>query len=58
MALAYEDANSKLVDIVTSADVNAVKRVGESLMQIWKLKFSHEVKFCLGFEHIQGLVMV
>ena len=58
VTLACKDANSKLVDVVTSADVNAAKRVDESLVQIWKLKFSNEVKFCLDFEHIQGLVMV
>ena len=47
MTLACDDATSKLVDVVTSAE----KRVDESLVQIWKLKFYHEVKFCSDFDH-------
>ena len=43
MTLAYEDDNSKLVDIVT--DIGAEKRVDDKLVQIWKLKFGHKVKF-------------
>ena len=43
MNLACEDANSKLVEIVTVADVDAEKRVDDNLVQIWKLKFSHKV---------------
>ena len=45
MTLACEDANSTLVEVVTVADVNAWKRVDDSLMQIWKLKFGHKIKF-------------
>ena len=45
MTLACEDANSNLVEVVTVADVDAEKRVDHSLMQIWKLKFGHKVKF-------------
>ena len=37
MTLMGEDANSKLVEVVTVAD--AGKRVDDSLVQIWKLKF-------------------
>ena len=37
VTLAREDANSKLVEVVTVAD--AGKRVDDSLVQIWKLKF-------------------
>ena len=37
MTLACEDANSQLVEVVTVAD--AGKRVDDSLVQIWKLKF-------------------
>ena len=40
--LACEDANSKLVDVVTVADVDAEDRVGKSLLQIWKLRFGHK----------------
>ena len=34
MALACEDANSKLVDVVTVADVDDEDRVGNSLLQM------------------------
>ena len=34
VTLACEDANSKLADIVTVADVDAEKRVDDSLVQI------------------------
>ena len=44
MTLACEVANSKLVEAVTVADVDAEKCVGNSLVQIWKLKFGHKVK--------------
>ena len=40
-----EDTNSKLVDVVTVADADATKRVGDSLVQIWKLKFGQKVNF-------------
>ena len=36
VTLAFEDANSILVEVVT---VDAEKRVDNSLVQIWKLKF-------------------
>ena len=45
MPLAWEGANSKLVLVVTVADVDAEKRVDDSLVQIWKLKFGHKVNF-------------
>ena len=41
--MAYEDANSKLVEVVTVADVE--DRVGNSLLQIWELRFGHEAIF-------------
>ena len=41
VTLACEDANSKLVDVVTVADVDDEDRVGKSLLQIWKLRFGH-----------------
>ena len=48
MTLACEDANSKLVEVVTVADVDAEllreDRVGNSLLQIWKLRFGHRAK--------------
>ena len=39
MTLAYEEANSKLVEVVNVADGDAEKRVDDSIVQIWKLKF-------------------
>ena len=41
MTLACEDANSKLVVVVTVADED---RVGNSLLQIRKLRFDHKAK--------------
>ena len=51
MTLACEDANSKLVEVVTVVDVDDEKRVGNSLLQIWKLKLK-KVNFTVSeFEH-------
>ena len=44
MTLACEDANSKLVDVVTVADIGDEDRVGNSLLQIWNLRFRHKTK--------------
>ena len=44
MTLAFEDANTKLVEVVTVADVDSEKRVDDSLVQIWKLKFGHKIE--------------
>ena len=44
MTLVCEDGNSKLVDVVTIADVDDEDRVGNSLLQIWKLRFGNEGK--------------
>ena len=41
VTLACEDAYSKLVEVVTVADED---RVGNSLLQIWKLRFGHKSK--------------
>ena len=43
VTLACEDANSKLVDVVTVADDD---RVGNNLLQIWKPRFGQKAK-CL-----------
>ena len=45
VTLACEDANSKFIEVVTVADVDAEKRVDDSLVQIWKLKFGHKFEF-------------
>ena len=42
VTLTCEDANSKLVEVVTVADVSDENRVGNSLLQIWKLRFGHK----------------
>ena len=48
MTLACEDAHSKLVEVVAVADGDDENRVGNSLMQIWKVDFGHKVKFLFG----------
>ena len=42
MTLAFEDTNSKLLDVVSIADVDAEERVDNSLVEILKLKFGQE----------------
>ena len=37
MALAFEDTNSKLLDVVSVADVDALECVDDSLIEILKL---------------------
>ena len=44
MTLAVEDGSSKLVEVVTVADVDDVDRVGKNLLRIWKLRFGHKAK--------------
>jgi len=39
-----EDGNSKLVEVVTVANVDDEDRVGNSLLQIWELRFGHKGK--------------
>ena len=43
-----------LVDVVTVADIDDENCVSNSLLQILKLRFGHEVKFCSDFEHRVG----
>ena len=50
VTLACEDANSKLVDVVTVADDDLV---GNNLLQIWKLSLVIKLNFC----HFRGLVI-
>ena len=42
VTLVCEDAYSKLVEVVTVADVDDEERVGNTLLQIWKLRFGHK----------------
>ena len=44
MTLACKNANSKLVEVVTIADVDAEDHVGNSLLQIWELTFGPKAK--------------
>ena len=44
VTLACEDANSKLVEVVTVADVDAEDNVGKRLLQIWELMFGPKAK--------------
>ena len=44
MTLAFEDVNSKLVEVVTVANADDEDRVGKSLLQIWELGFDHKAK--------------
>ena len=47
MTLARADGNSKLVEVVTVVDVDDKDRVGNSLLQIWKLRFGHKAELLL-----------
>ena len=42
MTLACEDRNSKLVEVVTVVDADDEDRVGNRVLQIWKLRFGHK----------------
>ena len=55
--VACEDANSKLVEVVSVDDVDDEKRFDASFMQIWKLKFGHKAEFLFGF-CAEGLVKI
>ena len=52
MTLAPEDANSKLVEVVTGADIDAEKRVDDSLVQICGMMFGNKANFCSGLVKI------
>ena len=57
VTLACEDANSKLAEVVTVADVDDEDRLGNSLLQIWELGFGRKVKL-LSRLWAQGLVKI
>ena len=60
MNLACEDDNSKLVEVVNVPHVDDEKRVDNSLLQIWKLKFGHKAKVFVQTlsTRFQGLVKI
>ena len=41
--MSSEDTNSELVEVVPVADVYDEDRVGNSLLQIWKMRFGAEL---------------
>ena len=55
MTPACEDAHSKLVEAVTVAGVSDEDPVGNSLLQIWKVRFGHKAKLLFGLSAL-GLV--
>ena len=56
VTLACEDGNSKHVEVVTVVDVDDEDRVGNSLLQIWELRFGLEAIF---FRYwAQGLIKI
>ena len=57
VTLPCEDAYSKLVEVVTVADVSDEDRVGNSLLQIWNLRFGHIAKLWFRL-WAQGLVKI
>ena len=57
VTLACEDANSKLFDVVTVADVDDEDRVGNSLLQISALRFGQKAKLLFRL-WAQGLVNI
>ena len=44
VTLACENANSKLVEVVTAGNVDDEDRVGKRVLQIWELRFGHKAK--------------
>ena len=57
VTLACEDVNWMLVEVFKVTDVDAKKRVDDSLVQTWKMKFSHKINF-LSRLWAQGLVKI
>ena len=55
MTLACEDEYSKLVEVVSVADVDDENPVDNSLLQIWRLRFGHKAKLLFRLS-AQGLV--
>ena len=51
VTLACEDTHSKLVELVTVADISGEDRVGNNLLQIWKLRLVIKQNFCSDFQH-------
>ena len=50
VTLSCEDDISKLVEVVTVANVDSEDHVGNSLLQIWELTFDPKTKLFSDFE--------
>ena len=48
MTLACEDVNSKLAEVVIVANVDNEDCVGNSLLEIWELRFGHKAQLMIG----------
>ena len=48
MTLAFEDANSKLLDVVDVADMDAEERAEDNFVEIWKLRFGRVLYLVFG----------
>ena len=57
VTLACKDANPKLIEVVTVADVDADDNVGNSLLQFWELTFGPKAKLLFRLL-AQGLVKI
>ena len=51
LTLAFEDANSKLLDVVNAADNDAEECVDNSLVKILKLVFGSDFLPCFWSQH-------
>ena len=49
--MTFEDNYSKLVEVVTVADVDDEDRVSNIMLKIWKLRFGHKANFCSDSQH-------
>ena len=58
MSLACEDGNSKLVEVVTVVDVDDEDQVGNSLLQIWKVRFGHKAFLLFNFKILTKVLKV
>ena len=58
MTPACEDAHSKLVEAVTVAGVSDEDRVGNSLLQIWKLRFGQKAFLLFNFKILTKVLKV
>ena len=57
MTVACENVNSKLVEVVTLADVDEEDCFCNTLLQIWRLRFGNKAKLSVRLQ-AQGLVQI